>query len=49
MTFFLFLSDRHGSNSGTRWAIIGMAIKIAQSVSMMLIHCKGLTKYVSRD
>jgi hypothetical protein len=34
MTFYLFLSDRHGSNSGTRWGIIGMAVKIAQSVSV---------------
>ncbi|KAG8220860.1 hypothetical protein J3R82DRAFT_2355 [Butyriboletus roseoflavus] len=34
MTFFLFLSDRHGSNSGTRWAIIGMAIKVAQSIGL---------------
>ncbi|KAG9312894.1 hypothetical protein JVU11DRAFT_6327 [Chiua virens] len=33
MTFYLFLSDRHGSNSGTRWAIIGTAIKISQSVN----------------
>ncbi|KAG6330355.1 hypothetical protein ID866_8734, partial [Astraeus odoratus] len=32
MTFYLFLSDRHGSNSGTRWVIMGTAIKIAQSV-----------------
>ncbi|KAF9221421.1 hypothetical protein BS17DRAFT_803536 [Gyrodon lividus] len=34
MTFYLFLSDRHGSNSGTRWAIIGMAIKVAQSIGL---------------
>ncbi|KAF8557742.1 hypothetical protein OG21DRAFT_1475305 [Imleria badia] len=33
MTFYLFLSDRHGSNSGTRWAIIGIAVKIAQCVN----------------
>ncbi|KIJ20777.1 hypothetical protein PAXINDRAFT_165615 [Paxillus involutus ATCC 200175] len=34
MTFYLFLSDRHGSNSGTRWAIIGIAIKVAQSIGL---------------
>ncbi|KAF9245323.1 hypothetical protein BU15DRAFT_41174 [Melanogaster broomeanus] len=34
MTFYLFLSDRHGSNSGTRWVTIGIAIKVAQSVSV---------------
>ncbi|KAL4063200.1 fungal-specific transcription factor domain-containing protein [Scleroderma citrinum] len=32
MTFYLFLSNRHGSNSGNRWVIMGTAIKIAQSV-----------------
>ncbi|KAH7890671.1 fungal-specific transcription factor domain-containing protein [Phlebopus sp. FC_14] len=34
MSFYLFLSDRHGSNSGTRWAIMGLAIKIAQSIGL---------------
>ncbi|KAF8141711.1 fungal-specific transcription factor domain-containing protein [Boletus edulis] len=34
MTFYLFLSDRHGSNSGTRWAIIGIAVKIAQCIGL---------------
>ncbi|OAX41366.1 hypothetical protein K503DRAFT_712687 [Rhizopogon vinicolor AM-OR11-026] len=34
MTFYLFLSDRHGSNSGARWAIMGIAIKVAQSIGL---------------
>ncbi|KAG0709151.1 fungal-specific transcription factor domain-containing protein [Suillus ampliporus] len=34
MTFYLFMSDRHGSNSGARWAIMGIAIKVAQSIGL---------------
>lgn len=34
MTFYLFLSTRHGSNSGNRWVIMGTAIKIAQSIGL---------------
>ncbi|KAI0305952.1 hypothetical protein B0F90DRAFT_1623878 [Multifurca ochricompacta] len=33
MSFYLFLSDRHGSSGGSRWAIMGMAVKLAQSVN----------------
>ncbi len=32
MTFYLFLADRHGTASGARWALMGMAVKVAQSV-----------------
>jgi hypothetical protein len=32
MAFYLFLSDRHGTGSGARWAIMGIAVKVAQSV-----------------
>jgi len=32
MTFYLFLLDRHGVASGIRWAIMGLATKVAQSV-----------------
>ncbi|KAL1667836.1 fungal-specific transcription factor domain-containing protein [Schizophyllum commune] len=32
MTFYLFLSDRHGTDAGARWAIMGIATKVAQSV-----------------
>ena len=35
MTFYLFLADRHGTVSGARWAIMGIAVKLGQSVS----HC----------
>jgi hypothetical protein len=35
MSFYLFFSDRHGSSGGLRWAIMGMAVKLAQSVSVM--------------
>ncbi|KAH9044225.1 fungal-specific transcription factor domain-containing protein [Lactarius hengduanensis] len=33
MSFYLFFSDRHGSSDGSRWAIMGMAAKLAQSVN----------------
>ncbi|KAI0296024.1 fungal-specific transcription factor domain-containing protein [Russula brevipes] len=33
MSFYLFLSDRHGNSGGSRWAIMGMAVKLAQSVN----------------
>jgi hypothetical protein len=33
MSFYLFLSDKHGMSGGSRWAIMGMAVKLAQSVS----------------
>ncbi|KAL4061849.1 hypothetical protein V8B97DRAFT_1921272 [Scleroderma yunnanense] len=31
MTFYLCLSNQHGSNSGNQWVIMGTAIKIAQN------------------
>ena len=34
ISFYLFFSDRHGSSGGSRWAIMGMAVKLAQSVSL---------------
>ena len=33
MTFYLFLADRHGTSAGARWATMGLAVKVAQSVS----------------
>jgi transcription factor-like protein len=36
MSFYLFLSDRHGASGGSRWAIMGMAVKLAQSVSLFV-------------
>jgi len=37
---YLFFSDRHGTSGGSRWAIMGLAVKLAQSVSFthMLAH-----------
>lgn len=32
MTYYLFLSDRHGTSTGTRWAIMGLAVKLSQTV-----------------
>ncbi|KAI9511531.1 hypothetical protein F5148DRAFT_1274173 [Russula earlei] len=32
MSFYLFFSDKHGTSGGSRWAIMGMAVKLAQSV-----------------
>jgi len=37
MTFYLFLADRHGTASGARWAIMGIAVKVGQSVSHMIL------------
>ena len=33
MTYYMFLADRHGSNTGARWGVMGITIKVAQSVS----------------
>jgi len=40
MSFYLFFSERHGTSGGSRWAIMGLAVKLAQSVSFahMLAH-----------
>jgi hypothetical protein len=35
ISFYLFFADRHGSSGGSRWAIMGMAVKLAQSVSLL--------------
>ena len=34
MTFYLFLSERHGSGVGSRWALMGLAVKLGISVSV---------------
>jgi len=34
MTFYLFLADRHGTVSGARWAIMGIAVKLGQSIGL---------------
>ncbi|KAJ3781385.1 fungal-specific transcription factor domain-containing protein [Lentinula aff. detonsa] len=34
MTYYLFLSDRHGSSTGTRWAIMGLAVKLSQTIGL---------------
>ncbi|KDQ61622.1 hypothetical protein JAAARDRAFT_204099 [Jaapia argillacea MUCL 33604] len=34
MSFYLFLSERHGAGAGSRWAIMGMAVKLAQSIGL---------------
>lgn len=33
MAFYLFLSERHGSGVGSRWAFMGLAVKLGVSVS----------------
>ncbi|KAH9975864.1 hypothetical protein BGW80DRAFT_1436388 [Lactifluus volemus] len=33
ISFYLFFAERHGSSGGSRWAIMGMAVKLAQSVN----------------
>ncbi|PCH44398.1 hypothetical protein WOLCODRAFT_76356 [Wolfiporia cocos MD-104 SS10] len=32
MAFYLFLSERHGTGVGTRWAFMGLAVKLSVSV-----------------
>ncbi|KAH6916246.1 fungal-specific transcription factor domain-containing protein [Coprinopsis sp. MPI-PUGE-AT-0042] len=34
MTYYMFLADRHGSNTGARWGIMGITIKVAQSIGL---------------
>lgn len=34
MSYYLFLADRQGRGSGTRWAIMGLAVKLAQSIGL---------------
>jgi hypothetical protein len=34
MTFYLFFADRNGTGSGSRWSIMGLAVKIAQSIGL---------------
>ena len=33
MAFYLFLSERYGSGVGSRWALLGLAVKLGISVS----------------
>lgn len=37
MTFYLFFADRHGTSAGARWATMGFAVKVAQSVSSTVV------------
>lgn len=39
MAFYLFLSERHGSGVGSRWAFMGLAVKLGVSVS----NCPSMT------
>ncbi|TFK39369.1 fungal-specific transcription factor domain-containing protein [Crucibulum laeve] len=34
MSFYLFLADRHGTSSGARWTIMGIAVKVGQSIGL---------------
>ncbi|KAI0091791.1 fungal-specific transcription factor domain-containing protein [Irpex rosettiformis] len=34
MAFYMFLSERHGSGVGSRWAFMGLAVKLGISVSL---------------
>jgi len=46
MSFYLLLSDRHGTSGGSRWAIMGMAARIAQSVSSLICVWTNSTQTV---
>ena len=41
MSIYLFFSDKHGVSGGSRWAIMGMAVKLAQSVSLFICRRMG--------
>jgi hypothetical protein len=41
MSIYLFFSDKHGVSGGSRWAIMGMAVKLAQSVSLLICRRMG--------
>uniref|UniRef100_A0A0W0FX10 Zn(2)-C6 fungal-type domain-containing protein n=1 Tax=Moniliophthora roreri TaxID=221103 RepID=A0A0W0FX10_MONRR len=34
MTYYLFISDRHGTGNGARWATMGLAVKLSQSIGL---------------
>ena len=37
MAFYLFLSERHGSGVGSRWAFMGLAVKLGISVRTQVL------------
>jgi hypothetical protein len=41
MSFYLFLMDRNGAASESRWVIMGIAVKIGQSVSVINVASIG--------
>jgi hypothetical protein len=50
MAYYLFLADRHGTGSGSRWAIMGLAVKTAQSVCYhRFIFRTGDVNFISPD
>ena len=40
MAFYLFLGERHGSGVGSRWAFMGLAVKLGVSVSDSMLAFK---------
>jgi hypothetical protein len=36
MAFYMFLAERQGSGVGSRWAFMGLAVKLGVSVSPVL-------------
>lgn len=36
MAFYLFLAERHGSGVGSRWALMGLAVRLGISVRIHL-------------
>ena len=37
MTYYMFLADRHGTNTNARWHTMGLTIKTAQSVGFLTV------------
>ena len=48
MAFYLFLSERHGSGVGSRWAFMGLAVKLGVSVRLPVFYeYRGGCNFVS--
>ncbi|EIW58721.1 uncharacterized protein TRAVEDRAFT_123989 [Trametes versicolor FP-101664 SS1] len=51
MAFYLFLSERHGSGVGSRWAFMGLAVKlgVSVSISLLMLHRDAGKWHISND
>ncbi|KXN92406.1 hypothetical protein AN958_07024 [Leucoagaricus sp. SymC.cos] len=49
MSLYLFLADRHGADSDAMWAIMGLAIRVAQTVSFCIHRDSTLWAFDAAD